>query len=227
MRFSPEFVIIEKTAPAARGGKKRNGVQSDMKQPEKQPGKRKNFHERYFEGYAEQKVLKKNGGYRTQRTYVGTYYRAAGGLAGQVLRRAAYLALYLAAAWLFYWASTRQAPGNASWYGIMLAVICLLVLACTFMPLFSYLIAARNMPVYEYKSGSQLLQKMALGAAAVLWVQAAVAALGALGLEGEALRAQLWSAGGFALAGLALAAVWLLEAHAQYDQLANPNAEKQ
>ena len=113
---------------------------------------------RFFEGYSEIMVpIKGRRRNKIIRKYIGNFYYRLCSDKRWLVIKIQYRALYLTAVLLYFFAASREIPGNSVWYvafpGSVSSVWMLMLLT----DLFSCLSKKREMTVYDYKSSFKRL----------------------------------------------------------------------
>lgn len=152
----------------------RDSLEKDAKQDKRGTWHSKAYH-RFFEGYSEITVPKPNGkGTRIQRIYTGNYYRQDLTKGQRILLRGLYVAIFLCIAYLFVSNAVLSLASNSTWYVVLTQAVSIPLLFWILIAFSSYLPAARDMTVADYRSSSLSLQKATLGAAISLGIAALV-----------------------------------------------------
>lgn len=123
----------------------------------KRAGHIKNTYSRYFEGYAEAVILKKNGKSGIRRFYVGDYYRQSLSDRQLILVKAGYFLAFLLATSAFIISGTRPVMVNRLVYIAVVQAFCVLFLGWMGIALLDYVPAHRKQTIYEYKASSRAL----------------------------------------------------------------------
>jgi hypothetical protein len=114
--------------------------------------RRNGSYHRFFEGYNEKKLSRKDGSRnRIERVYIGRYYKRFCGDRTWYAFKVIYIVLYAAAAFLYIYALSRPAGSNRAWYSAAPGLISAIALVLTFERILSCVISARVMKIYERK----------------------------------------------------------------------------
>ena len=183
-----------------------------------------NSYERTFEDFVEDKVPNKNNkGKHIERKYVGFYYCQELNKRKRNLTKGTYVILYLLSGFLIFFAASRRIPFNQSWYGGVLAGIDLLLMLSILIPLIFYIIAPERMTIYEYKSTSLRLEKLALYTAISLAVTAIAVSISIFVIPNGEERTEFLCICSFTLSAIFMYIIQLIERKIVYQQLHNPN----
>ncbi len=139
--------------------KKKNEV------PEKKwPTIRSMLFKRYSEGYTFYQIEKEGGkpGRKTISVYTGDYYFLPEAAPSRVRLRVLYSLLLLASAGLFLFCGTRSTPFNIARYTALLQLPAIFLFIYTLIVLFYYIIAPKQMTLYDYRATSLRLQRCCL-----------------------------------------------------------------
>ena len=143
----------------------RDSLQKDSLQRKDGFWHSKAYH-RFFEGYSEISVPNPNGkGTVIKRVYTGDYYRQDLTKGQRILLRVLYMVLFLCVCYLFVSNAMLPLPSNSTWYVTITQAITIPFLFWITIVLLSYLPAAHDMTINEYRSSSRALKKATLGAA--------------------------------------------------------------
>lgn len=113
----------------------------------------KRNYDRFFEGYTEICVPKKNKvGYVTKKFYAGARYCPDMGAAKYYLNCIMYAILYLVSGCSVIMTGMRAAAVNAAWYVGLAQAVCLFFLGWAAVALIYYFAGGRKRTVYMYKS---------------------------------------------------------------------------
>ena len=204
------------------------GMYEHQKEVEETPGanaKRNSYYHKFFEGYSEVQVPRKNGkGMRIERRYVGSYYRRDCSDSAWTGSKILYAGIFAVSSVLYLTAAGEMPGGMSALYVVAPELVTVLLLVAGFMYMGRCLCAGRKMKIYEYKSSYAVLPKICLGTMAAMAATAALSAIdtalhwseyGASGLECCALEL---------IAMLGFGGIWLLESQTQY--ITVPNSAK-
>jgi hypothetical protein len=132
--------------------------------------RRKAYH-RFFEGYSEITVPKSNGkGTRIERIYTGNYYRQDLTKRQRILIRMLYVGLFLIASILYTSSAIQPLMINSTWYVVLSEAGSLVFLFWILIAFISYLPAAENMTIEDYRSSSLSLKKATFGGSICLGI---------------------------------------------------------
>lgn len=121
-------------------------------------GKPRAAYHKFFEGYTEAKVSKKNGhGEKIIRCYTAPWKQPNLSRREWIWRKLAVAVLSLAAASLVAFAIFHGAATHNANYIVLLEMLAILSMLLLIMPLLTYFIAGYRMTLWEYKSGSRNL----------------------------------------------------------------------
>ena len=143
----------------------RDSLQKDSLQRKDGFWHSKAYH-RFFEGYSEISVPNPNGkGTVIKRVYTGDYYRQDLTKGQRILLRVLYMVLFLCVCYLFVSNAMLPLLSNSNWYVTITQAITIPFLFWITIVLLSYLPAAHDMTINEYRSSSRALKKAVFGAA--------------------------------------------------------------
>lgn len=115
------------------------------------------LYHRYFEGYSETKVLAPNGRSKIVREYVGEYYTRKGSDRMWILSKIAYIVIFLAAAFFYVYALTREAAVNHVWYAALPGLLSAIPAVLLFVTLISCTISSRKLTSYGFSLFGRLI----------------------------------------------------------------------
>jgi hypothetical protein len=180
---------------------------------------------RYFEDWAENVTTDKGGAPVIERIYVGSYYSANLSKARRVLRKILYAALYLAAAALYGFTSTRNTDVNMMSYASAPIVLSFPVLLGLAISLYFNLAAPAEMIVRQYRDASITFSRVCLAAFVLLGLSSLTSLLYLTLTPDAPIRQTLLCGGGYLLSALAVFVIWRLEKALAYTILP-PRAER-
>lgn len=109
-------------------------------------------YQKFFEGYDEITVPKKDGnGYRIRRLYKGEYYRQDLSAGRWIFLKIIYSLLFLISFGIFTNAALSSTPANSVWYVTIFQSLDVIFYLWSFSVLCSYVVSARNMTISKYK----------------------------------------------------------------------------
>ena len=165
---------------------------------------------RYFEGYLEYRVTLPNGKKKTERVYTGVYHTLQAPEGRHRQQKVIFALLYLLAAVLFLWASSRYLPGNTVWYITFPEAVGTGLLFLLLITLAANLTASVNMTLHEYKAVERL-KKISAAASAVLFFLAGIRAVYAVVHYRENCLRELECAAAFLAAAVCCLVICLME----------------
>lgn len=194
---------------------KNNEQAGDPEQELRQKGYSWAYH-RFFEGYAERKVVGPDGKTRIERFFVGDTHKHRMTDSRWVGLKLLYLILYLLCAASFILITARKAPGNFLWYvQVGEAIGALSLLALLYM-LIQYLSSPRVLDLHTYKQLTVFFKTLAL-VTAIATLLPPVGVLVHLILDGAAEEISLFLL--MLIPPLLAFAMWFLEARiVKYDK---------
>ncbi len=136
----------------------------DPEQELRQKGYSWAYH-RFFEGYAERKVLGPDGKEKIERYFIGDTHRHRMTDAQWICLKLAYFLIYLLAAGAFLIATTKKAAGNYLWYVQVGEALCGLSLFILLYFLILYLASKRVLDTHSYRQNTVFFPTVSLIAA--------------------------------------------------------------
>lgn len=135
----------------------------------------KRSYDKFFEGYSERKALVGKRA-RIVREYQGTLYRQELSNTKAKLIRILYAVLTVLAFALLITASCMNLRSNSCWYVVLFVYLSGIFYVRVFLALYTYILSARDMKIYEFVYGAMTLRRRTMLAACsiILPVVAAV-----------------------------------------------------
>lgn len=155
----------------------KNGIQAEQINANDSRAHSNAYH-RFFAGYTEVKKVKQGGlGYTIDRVYTGRYYQRAMGRRKSLFLKLLYMAITVAAIFLFLSTTLARVPTNSVWYIALWEALSIasLVWLCT--GIGNYLLSPEKMTIYEYKSSSVRLKRASLYASIAVFASGLMSGL--------------------------------------------------
>jgi len=150
----------------------RSSLQKDSKKSKRGIWHSKAYHH-FFEGYSEVSVPDPNGkGTVIQRIYTGDYYHQDLTKRQRLMVHVLYVAIFLGVVYLFVSSAILPLASNSTWFVALSQAVSIPFLFWIIIAFFSYLPAAQDMTIADYRSSSLALKKATSGAAISLGVVA-------------------------------------------------------
>lgn len=175
---------------------------------------------RFFEGYDEEKVPRKNGkGYSIRRTYTAPWVVQKCSDAEWMRHKILLSLSFFASLAIFIYAGSRRVPGNAAFYAVVLGVFTFISFFLGLISLIRILISPRKMTLWVHRSSFNAFRSISVATAILLFALAAAQLINIL-LYGSMLRElavrQLACIFGYVVAGALMTAAYIMERHKQY-----------
>ena len=180
----------------------------------------------FFEGYREVRIPKQNGkGFVIKREYVMPWVRQDVTDAQWIRNKLIHLALFLASAGAYAYASLRPIQANASFVVAIPGIFALVGMLLTAVALVRYLIRSRNMTMWDYRSGSQRMIRLSLPSAVMLLITAVATLVYVFAWHPEEKAQGVFGAAGYVLSGIFLFGMMQYEERIPYTRVEHETKE--
>lgn len=194
---------------------KRKELQYTGGTPETASFHRQAYH-RHFEGYTEIKRLDERGRTVIERVYTGKYYEPELVPYRRITLRLFYMIFFLGGTALFLFCATRTALCNTAPYvNLFQALAVPMVLWCAYILVF-YIPSLGKLTVGEYNSQHRPLIRAALLTSVCMWLTGVGSLMCVLLHLETGMGKDLLCVAGFALAGVLIFLIYLLESRLEY-----------
>jgi hypothetical protein len=112
------------------------------------------LYHKFFEDWAELKILDENGSCHLERTYVGKFYRSPLRGNRRIIWKLLYLSLFLLAASFFIFGGIQDVPANHAFFPSLLTAVSIFSLAVLFWSLCCNITAPQEMIIRQYRASS-------------------------------------------------------------------------